>query len=222
MNIQEILANPKLHKAATTVAVEYAKRMLEGQYTRLAETAIGQQAKALSRPKKLAIEAALNALAGYLSTKEEKYAGTPLKSFFWDLAMDAPSEISKRLLNGDHPEAAAAKPAGVIDVEVIKAEEATVLEGLLKMPPEDLTAFLAWLQTATPEERHGMAEAMAGLSEAEQAKFAKLSPEQARLLLASMTPKPEPALPSKRVFFGSLADSLRSVNERLEKRSPGL
>ena len=181
-----------------------------------------EQAKALSRPKKLAIEAALNALAGYLSTKEGKLAETPLKSFFWDLAMDAPSEISKRLLNGEHPEGGTTKSESTIDVETIKPEEATVLEGLLKMPPEDLTAFLTWLRSATPEERQTMVEVMAGLSEEEQAKLAKLSPEQAKLLLGTLTPKAEPAPHAKRGFFGSLADSLHSVNQRLEKTKPEL
>ncbi len=220
MNIQEILANPKLHKAAVTFASGYARRMMEPQYTRLMETSIGQKALSLSRPKKLAIEAALNGLAAYISTKEPQLTNTPLKAFLWEVAMDAPSEISRRLLNGDYAKGNTAKHPRVIDVEGSEEETATVMEGLLKMPPDDLAAFLTWLQSATPEERHAMAAAMAGLSEEEQAKITKLSPEQAKLLLSTMTPKPEPAPPIERGVFGSLADSLRSVNERLEKRKP--
>lgn len=220
MNLPEILANPKLHKATTTFAAGYAKRMMEGQYTRFMQTSLGQKGQALSRPNKLAIEAALNGLAAYLSTKESKFADTPLKSFLWEVAMDAPSEISKRLLNGADAKEKGAKHSNVIDVEAVRAEEATVIEGLLKMPVEDLATFLAWLQSATPEERHWMAETMAGLSEEEQAKLAKLTPEQAKLLLKTMTPKPEPAPAPERGVFGSLADSLRAMNERLEKRKP--
>jgi hypothetical protein len=218
MNIQDILANPKLHKAASTFAVGYAKRMMEGNYDRLMGTEVGQKAASLSRPKKLAIEAALNGLAAYLSTKESKFADTPIKSFLWELAKDAPSELSKRLLNGAHAKSGPSH-SGLIDVEVVK-EEATVMEGLLKMPVEDLAAFLTWLQNATPEERHWMAETMAGLSEQEQAKLSKLNPEQAKLLLKMMMPKSEPAPPPQRGVFGSLADSLRAVNDRLEKRKP--
>ncbi len=219
MNLQDILANPKLHKAASTFAVGYAKRMMEGNYDRLMDTEVGQKAASLSRPKKLAIEVALNGLAAYLSTKESQFADAPIKSFLWELAKDAPSELSKRLLNGDHAKSSDAKQSGPIDVEVVR-EEATVMEGLLKMPAEDLAAFLTWLQGATPEERHWMAEAMAGLSEEQQAKLSKLTPEQAKLLLKTMRPKSEPTPPPERGVFGSLANSLRTVNDRLEKRRP--
>ena len=134
--------------------------------------------------------------------------------------MDAPSEISKRLLNGDHARGQASRQPSVIDVDVTAEEQATVLEGLLKMPPTELAAFLTWLQGATDEERRGMAEAMAKLSADEQVKLASLTPEQAKLLLTSLPPEQKPTPPPERGVFGSLADSLRAVNDRLEKRKP--
>ena len=220
MTFQDFFSNPNTQKFGVTVASLYAKRMLEVVYDRAGDTDIMRKAKSLSRPNKLVIEGALYSLVGYLSTKESRFADTPLKSFLWEVAKDGPSEIAKRLLNGTHASNAKHSGAGVIDVDVTKAEEITVMEGLLRMPPADLAAFLAWLQSATPEERRWMAEAMAGLSEEQQAKLAKLTPEQAKLLLKTMTPTPQPTPPAERGVAGSMADSLRALNERLEKRKP--
>ena len=219
MNLPEILADPKLQKATVTFAAGYAKRVMEGQYNRLKASEFGQQSISLSRPKKLVIEAALNGIVAYLSTKESQLANTPVKAFLWEVAKDAPSELSKRLLNGDHAKGAASQPPAVIDVAAAPEDEATVVEDLLKMPTEQLAVFLTWLQNATPEERHSMAEAMSRLSEEEQAKIATLSPEQAKVLLQSLPPKDKPDPESRKGMLASLTDSLRSVNERLEKRN---
>lgn len=218
MNFQDFFTKPNLEKFSVTVASLYAKRMLEVQYDRFGNTELFQRAKSLSRPQKLVIEGAMYLLVGYLSTKESRFADTPLKSFLWEVAKDGPSEIAKRLLNGTHNGAGTRHSgAGVIDVEAAHVEEMTVMEGLLRMPPADLETFLVWLQSASPEERRWMAEVMARLTEEQQATLAKLSPDQAKLVLEMMKPPPQAPPPSDRGFFGQMADALNEVNDRLEK-----
>ena len=218
MNIDDTLKNPDLKKAAVTFAVGYAKRMMEGQYTRLMTTELGKQAARLNRPSKYAVEAILNGIVAWASTKETKFANTPVKEFLWELAKDTPSEISKRLLNGDHSEP--------IDVEVSGEDARTVLDGLLRMDANDLSTFMSWLEKASPEERHKMAEKMSKLTEDEQKKLLALTPEQARVLFASSSDsdQPEPDCPKQEGVVSSMTSALRGLNERLEqrKRSPKL
>lgn len=201
----------KTKKAVVTFAVGYAKRMMEGQYTRMTNTKFGQQASRLNRPSKYAVEAVLNGIVAWASTKENKFANTPVREFLWELAKDAPSEISKRLLNGDHAE--------TNNGETVNGEDArTVLDGLLRMDANDLNTFTSWLEKASPEERHQMAETMSKLTEDEQKKLLALSPEQARTLFASKSVPKEPAAPKSESAVHSMTSALRGLNERLEKR----
>lgn len=210
MNVDDISKSPALKKAAVTFAAGYARRMMEGQYTRLMNTELGRQASRLSRPSKYAVEAVLNGIAAWVSTKEDKIANTPIKEFLWELAQDAPSEISKRLLNGDHDE--------TIDVEVNPEDARTVLDGLVRMDANDLSTFMSWLEKASPDERHRMAETMSRLTEDEQKKLLALSPEQARTLFASTSAQEKHAPPKGEGAMRSLTSALRGLNERLEKR----
>ncbi len=182
-NIKELLKNPPLQNAAVTFAAGYAKRVLEGQYTRLMETELGKRATQLSRPSKYAVEAVLNGIVAYLATKEGTIANTPVKEFLWELAKDAPSEISKRLLNGDH--------AAASDIEGSAEDARTVLDGLLRMEAKDLGTFMSWLEKASPEERHKMAETMSRLTEEEQTKLLALTPEQLGMFWATCSKLPE-------------------------------
>ncbi len=182
MNADDMLKSPALKKAAVTFATGYARRMMEGQYTRLMQTELGNRAAHLSRPSKYAVEVLLNGIVAYLSTKEGTIANTPVKEFLWEIAKDAPSEISKRLLNGEHK---TATNAATNDVEPGNDDSRTVLDGLLRMDADDLGTFLSWLEKATPDERSQMAEAMAKLTEDEQRKLMTLQDEQVRTLLTT-------------------------------------
>lgn len=204
MNADDILKNPALKQAAVTFASGYAKRMMEGQYTRLMNTELGRQALRLSKPSKYAVEAVLNVIVAWASTKETKFANTPVREFLWELAKDAPSEISKRLLNGDHAEP--------IDVEVSGEDARSVLD--------DLSTFMSWLEKASPEERHKMAETMSKLTEDEQKKLLALTPEQARLFFASSSDSEKPDSLKKEGVVSSMTSALRGLNERLEQRKP--
>ena len=205
-----MLESPALKKAAVTFASGYARRMMEGQYTRLMNTELGKRASRLSKPSKYAVEAVLNAIVAWASTKEGKFANTPVREFLWELAKDAPSEISKRLLNGDHAE--------TIVVPVSGEDARTVLDGLLRMDANDLSTFMSWLEKASPEERHKMAATISKLTEDEQKKLLALSLEQARILFASTSTTPQGDVPKQEGVVRSLTSALRGLNEHLEKR----
>lgn len=207
MNIKELLKNPPLQKAAVTFAAGYAKRVLEGQYSRLMETQLGKRAAQLNRPSKYAVEAVLNGIVAYLATKEGTLANTPVKEFLWELAKDAPSEISKRLLNGAHAEP--------IDVEVSGEDARTVLDGLLRMDANDLSTFMSWLEKASPEERHKMAEKMSKLTEDEQKKLLALTPEHARELFTSSF---EATAPKQMKRPPEVDDAIKRAKERVYER----
>lgn len=81
MNVDDISKSPALKKAAVNFAAGYARRMMEGQYTRLMNTELGRQASRLSTPSKYAVEAVLKGIAAWVSTKEDKIANTPIKEF---------------------------------------------------------------------------------------------------------------------------------------------
>ena len=208
MNIKELLKNPPLQKAAVTFAAGYAKRVMEGQYSRLMETELGKRAAQLSRPSKYAVEAVLNGIVAYLATKEGTLANTPVKEFLWELAKDAPSEISKRLLNGDH--------AAANDIDVSAEDARTVLDSLLRMEANDLATFMSWLEKASPEERHKMAETMSKLTEEEQKKLLSLTPEQARMFWATCSKLPkEPELKRSPDVQADLDAAHKRVDEEL-------
>lgn len=209
-----MLKNPALKKAAVTFATGYARRMMEGQYSRLTLTEIGKRAAQLSRPSKYAVEVVLNGIVAYLSTKKGTLANTPIKEFLWEIAMDAPSEISKRLLNGDHTTPA----SPVVDARTSAHDERTVLDGLLHMDANNMSAFLAWLEKTSPEDRRQMAETMSELTEEEQKKLLALTPEQARVLFASSCETGQADSPKKEGVVSSLTSALRGLNERLEQR----
>lgn len=207
MNANAIFKSPALKKAGATFLAGYAKRMMEGHYTRLMETEVGRRATQMSRPSKYAVEAVLNGIAAYLSTKEGTIANTPVKEFLWEVAKDAPSEISKRLLNGDH-----ATSAGVIDTST--EDRQTVLDGLLRLDANDLGTFLSWLENASPEERHQMAEAMSKLTEEEQKKLLVLTPDQARNLFASSF---EPTAPKQMKRSPEAQADLDAAHRRVDE-----
>lgn len=190
MNLDEVIHDPKVKKAAVTFAAGYAKQMMEGQYTRLFQSGLGKSLMGLSRPSKLAVEAALNLITAYLATREGRIANTPVKEFLWEIAKDAPSELSRRLLNGEVP----ASERGGMVVNVAVSDRQMVLEGLLRMEVQELEAFLGWLEHTSPGEREEMARSIAYLSEQQQRKLMSLPPEKARSLLA-LSQRTEPVSP---------------------------
>ena len=217
MDVDGILNSPALRKAAVTFAAGYARRIMEGQYTRLMDEDLVGPASDLSRTSKYAVEAVLNGIVAWLSTKEDTIANTPLKEFLWETIKDAPSEISKRLLNKDGPAA--------INGERGEKDKRAVLDGLLQMDADDLSAFLSWIEQAAPEERRHMAQIMSKLTEEECGKLRALTPEQLETLFSTAlgagadSGQTSPS-PSRQSAVTSFTEKLREINERLEKRKP--
>src|SRR3989338_6068174 len=100
MNLKKLFENSDFNKAAAMFASGYAKRLLETPYNHLMETEPVKQIKKFDRPTIYGIEAVLNGIVAYLSIQAGRFANTPVKEFLWQIAQDAPSEISKRLLDG--------------------------------------------------------------------------------------------------------------------------
>lgn len=208
------LENPNLKKVAAIFAVGYAKRMMEQHLDRLMGTGFGRQAIRWNTSSKYAAEAALNAMVAWASTRERDFANTPIKLFLWELAKDAPSEISKRLLN--RPQ------SGANSAEIDKEDEKAAFESLLLMDEDDLAMLTSWLQQASPEERKKLAEQMSILTREQQKKLLSMTPEQVRVLFATFNECSGPETPPQVGVVGSAIAALKGFNERLErrKRSP--
>jgi hypothetical protein len=171
MNLENLVKDPIIQKAAAIVAAGYAKRVMEGQYNEFFRSQLGQSLTALSRPSKLAIEAALNSFVAYVTAKAGTKENSPVKEFLLEMAKDAPSEIAKRMLNGNH-----ATPTQHQDFKPAASDSSqrAVLEGLLRMDPKDLNVFVTWLKAASTEDRRRLAEAVVMLSEEQQKKLTAL------------------------------------------------
>lgn len=210
MNMDGMLENPNLKRVAVTFAVGYAKRMMEQHIDRLMDTEFGRQAIRWNTSSKYAAEAVLNAMVAWASTKERDFANTPIKLFLWELAKNAPSEISKRLLNRCQP--------GADCAEIDNEDETAVLESLLLMDEDDLVVLTSWLQQASQEERKKLAEQMSVLTKEQQKKLLSMSPEQVRVLFATSNKCGDPETPPRVGAVGSAIAALKGFNERLERR----
>jgi hypothetical protein len=147
MKLTELLKDERMQNGLAVFGSLYAKRMLEGRYDQVMNTAAGQKLKSLDRPTKLGIEAALNFLAAYASTKETTLINQPWKKFVFEVVRDAPAELNKRLLNGkEHA------PAPVA------TEEQIALESLGRLDSDSQQKLMDWLRSAGDKERQQMAE----------------------------------------------------------------
>jgi hypothetical protein len=78
MTLTQMLQDEQLSDGLAVFGSLYAKQMMEAQYDRFMTTWAGQRLDGLSRPAKLGIEAALNLLAAYASTKLVSLTGCVL------------------------------------------------------------------------------------------------------------------------------------------------
>jgi hypothetical protein len=164
MKLDKLIQDEKLRRGAAVFASSYAKRMLESRYDHLMETSGGRKLKDLNRPTKLGIEAALNLLAGYLATKEATQSDPMWKQVAYEILSDAPSEFSKRLLNGQphgqsHPSDQ--------NRPVHEASE-TALEAFRQLKPDSLEHMMAWLRSSGEADRQQFADYLAGLVHRQQ------------------------------------------------------
>lgn len=92
------LSDKALNRIAMVVA-GYSKRSLEGVYNEASHTAIAQRLKSMPRVAIFSTELALYILGALLV--ERLGDDTPLMKLLTEVITDAPSEISKRLINGE-------------------------------------------------------------------------------------------------------------------------
>ena len=99
------MLNKKTLNGIAVFAAGYVKRWMEsGVYDRLFKTKYGEKIKRLDKKAAYGIEFGLNFLTSVLDQKISE--DTALKKFIKEVGMDAASEISKRLINGNKSKAA--------------------------------------------------------------------------------------------------------------------
>lgn len=212
MNPLDLVQEPRFQKGLAAFAAGYAKRMLEGQYNRFGETQTGKRLQGLNLSTKLGIEVALNLAAASLNAYEDKLPGHVWKEFLMQLAEDAPSEISKRILNGDSETASAVREAGE-SPEVAAA----VLRSMAEMDPTSLESLLSAAKIGTSADRQALAQSL----------LEKITSGQTPTTL-KLPPNAESAqVQETRDTSGSktsgsplrdMTSGLAGLNERLEKR----
>lgn len=192
--LTDILKDERIHDGLALFGSLYARRLLEDPYDRLMNTPVAEKLKALNRPTKLGIEAAVNLLAACVSSNEAALTDKPWKKFAFEVLMDAPSELNKRLLNGEH--------GGQPVPDSISKEEKAALHTLRELDPYTTETLLAWLRTAGSDERQKLVEYLASL--VPNAKPAPSTPVNA----ARTSPR----------LLADFAKRLSSVNETLEQQ----
>ena len=201
--------NDKLMNGAAVFASGYVKRWLEQHYDALMRTAPARKLMETSAPTRYGIEASMYALLAYVD--QHWSTRTPMRTLLRDVAIDAPAELSKRLVNGFREEvlAAAAKE---------KSEQTRGVErALLQLDDATLGPLLAWLARTTPEERATIRALLATLSDEELRKVARLEPQDlAALLSSSQSEKsPPPEKPPSRLAQ-AIRDELKQAHQRAD------
>ena len=196
----------KLLNGLAIFASGYVKRWMEGNYDALMRTAAARRLMECGKPNRYGIEAALNALFAYADQNWSH--DTPLRRLLREVALDAPSEISKRLVNGFRDEVL----SGVREnpPEHTKSFE----QALLQLDDATLGALLSWLARTTPTDRARLRSLVGTLSDEELGKLARLSPADLEALMGS--PPPTDKHPSR--IAGAIKDELEQAHRRVDER----
>jgi hypothetical protein len=171
-------------KNANFVAVvlsSYAKRVLETRYDELFKTELGERAKGLDPATKYLIEGGLYAALAYGDTKfpDDK----PWKKFLFEVLKDAPSELSKRLINGVKAEAADhAPPAN-------DKGDTSALQRVLAMDDEALAILMRWGADASEADFARIVATASELTLADMNKLDRLPASQRRSVLGVSAPQ---------------------------------
>ena len=207
------MADTKLLDGMANFASSYAKRFLESHYDALMRTAPARKLMEAGAPTRYGTEAALYALIAYADQHWPK--DTPLRKFIRDVAIDAPAEISKRLVNGFREEVLSASRSG--DPNQNKSME----QVLLQLDDATLGALLAWLARLGPEERKKTRALLGTLSDAELQKVAQLTPEELTGLVGAAPTPAKPPSRLSRAIKDELEAAIRRADEELAIRRKG-
>lgn len=170
-------------KSANFVAVvlsSYAKRVLESRYDELFRSELGERAKSLEPATKYLIEGGLYAALAYGDAKvpDDK----PWKKFLFEVLKDAPSELSKRLINGVKVEAATHAAAAS------DSGDASALQRVLAMDDEALAILMRWGTEANETDFARIVAVASELTLADLEKLDRLPPSQRRSVLGIKAP----------------------------------
>jgi hypothetical protein len=204
------MADEKLFNGLAIFASSYVKRWMENNYDALMRTAPARKLMECGKPTRYGIEAALYALLAY---GDQRWSGdTPLSKFVREVVRDAPSEISKRLVNGFREEVMACVTKGAPD------QTKSVEQMLLGLDDAKLGALLAWLARTSPEDRARIRSLLGTLSDEELQRAARLAPADLDALenAPAMAAKPPSRL--ARSIGDELEQSHRRVDEKLAAR----
>jgi len=204
--------NDKLMNGAAVFASSYVKRWLEQHYDTLMRTAPARKLIEASAPTRYGIEASMCALLAYVD--QHWSTQTPMRTLLRDVAIDAPAELSKRIVNGFRAEvvAAAAKE---------KSEQTKSVErALLQLDDATLGPLLAWLARTTAEERAKIRSLLAALSDDELRKAAGLEPHDLEVLLTCSSPTEVTQLPEKPPsrLAQAIRDELKQAHQRADEQ----
>jgi hypothetical protein len=214
MKLDKLIQDEKLRRGAAVFASSYAKRMLEDRYDRLMETRAGKELKKLNRPTKLGIEAAVNLLAGYLATKEVTQSDPIWKQVAYEILSDAPSEFSKRLLNGQPH----AQSNISLQDPAVHEESETALEALRQLKPDTLEHMLAWLRSSGEADRQQFADYLASLVQGEQPVAAEGPAPGSTEGLRSQAAQGATSEKATASLLSGVARKLGRINDHIESR----
>lgn len=176
----------------------YVKRLLENQYSSLFDTALGQKLKDINQSGKLSLEFLLNSLAAVIEKKLPEE--TILKKLVKEVLIDAPPEISKRILNHDE-----------ISPAIKSVGAKNLIASFLNLETSELGALLDWLSAVPEIERLEIIKELSKLSIEELKKLLGFPQEQKQKIFAILKTKP----PEKNVLSKILASNLATLNESL-------
>jgi len=204
------MADEKLLNGLSIFASSYVKRWMETNYDALMRTAPARKLMESGAPTRYGIEAALYALLAYAD--QHWSHDTPLRKLVREVAMDAPAEISKRLVNGFREEMLSSFREAAPDTT------RSVEQALLELDDATLGALLAWLARVSPEDRARIRSLFGTLSNEELQKIARLSPEDLEALMSASPPADKPPSQLGRAIKDELEQAHRRVDERLAAR----
>jgi len=176
--------------AATVFLGGYAKRWMESNYDRLMATETGRAAQSLDKRIRYVLEAGLYGLLVVMDRQLPD--SSPVERLVKEIALDAPSEISKRLINGAVHAVAAARDQG----------QDSHLRNLLGLDEPAITEFLTYFGTLDSRERESVLHLIRDLEPGELSSFLALAPPVRNQFLGALrtarqaTDQEKPSSPS--------------------------
>lgn len=156
------MANQPKGADLATIAAMYTKRLLEKHYDKLAATDIITQLKNKGGGEKYILEFVLYVFAAMLNHQLDE--NTAIKKFLHEVAIDAPPEIAKRIINNS---AASHSPKGVLPIN-----------SFLELGNDELMALLDWLNAMDTKNRTKTLKTLGALNNAELKKVIALDQEK--------------------------------------------